>query len=143
MIETHDKIQTLATANGSKTISQLITEAQTALHAIIIPENYAYEIKQIVCPTGDNTIAQIGLDINYGSASLVNNLSNYNLRAYKIMDTAFETISIYSLYFPDINFKVFSININSKQITGGSTYATQKPSSGTTLYIRYNIWKKI
>lgn len=143
VIETRDKIQTLVTANGTKTISQLLGEAHSALQAIAVPSNYAYELTQIVCPSGDGTGAQTGLDISSGPSSLTYDFSAYTLRAYKIMQIAAGVISIYTLYLQDQSFSAFSTNINSKQITGGTTFATQKPSSGTTLYIRYNVWKKI
>ena len=141
VIDSHDQTLTLATANGSKTVETLLNEANTALRAISISSGYAYEIFQIVVPTSNGTVAQTAMEV-CNSYKLITGLSTYNLRAYRVSVSSNLMMSN-TLYLPDKELYTTTINLTNGNVSPVTDYSTRKPSNGTTLYIRYNIWKKV
>ena len=113
-----------------------MNEANTALNAISIPSEYAYELKQLVLPH-DSTTAQVALEIIGGG--LVTSVSS--VRAYRIMNSGNNVIT-YAAYTLGPSYSSITTNITNGSISTLDRLSV-KPANGTTLYIRYNIWKKV
>lgn len=144
VIDTHDATMVLSTANGNKTVSQMLTEANAILQAIIVPSGYAYEIVQMIIANGNGNNAQAAIEGYCNGQKLITNFSSYSFRgARSIQSSNGNSIVNYSLFLPDHYFGTYSVSLNTGEITGYKKYENEKPQSGTTTYMRYNLWKKI
>lgn len=141
VIDSSGNTYTLSTADGVKTVEEILTEAEATLKAMTIEDDTAIILNQIVVPNGDGNSAQISLDV--GNPNLYyTSLSNIALQASKVQAVNSTTMAIYSLRLADHNFCGFAVTTTSG--AGNLTsYLARKPSNGTTCYIRYSLLHKV
>ena len=144
VISAHDQSMTLSTADGTKTVSQILAEADAAIKAINVPAGYGYEILGLVIANGDGTNSQVAIDNFSVIASVLTNLSSFGFRGYRVgHGSNGNSIATYSVYLPDQYFGTYSVSLNTGDITGYKKYGSEKPAAGTNTYMRYNLWKKL
>lgn len=143
IMEEHDQTIILATADGIKTVQNLLDEATTSLRAISIPSGYAYQLTYILIPYADASGAQTSVEVSR-STDLWTSFGSAIIRGSRSVPSSANSITTYTLQLADpAYFTSYGVGLSTGTVTPKNDYYNNKPSSGTTLHIKYNKWKKV
>jgi len=140
LLKNSDQVIVLATANGTKTVEQLMAEALTTVRAISIPANTAYHIIKLSVPNGSGTVSQLDA-FNMSGNDLITDLSNNNLSGFNLSANSDTSMTQYFLTCGNNRFLSFTSNTNGTIAV--VDYKTRVPASGTKFLLKYDEYVKV
>lgn len=126
--------QTLTTADGTKTVSQLLQDAISNFRNLTIPSGYAWQIKEVIVPT--STTGRTTYNVHEGIRTSISETANIQGDAILRGSTSVSMATI-SLATPFCS----SAYINSNNSVGYSDALSNTPNSGLKVEIRYDLYK--
>lgn len=130
---------TLATADGVKTVGELLQEAATALHSVHISDGFAHQIIRFDIPSSNDNSKLVMANLY---DRFITDYSNISIITNRLVANSASSMNIYASIFSSGVLNAVTVNMETGNIAT-TDLSTRVPANGTTLTMEVTIYKKL